>query len=191
MRPRPPIDGPESPHRIIDAAMVTQFLLPVGRRIAARGLSLEVEGHHRADPRKGYVPAYSFGIYMTEMPVRAGQITLRLGWTEHVVRYAGHIGYGVRAAYRGQRLAARACEALVPLMRRHRFTVAWITCNPENVASRRTCEIVGAEFVEIVEVPPDNEIARRGEPRKCRYRWEVVPGDPGLDAGDPSRADAG
>jgi tagatose 1,6-diphosphate aldolase len=51
----------------------------------------------------------------------------------------------------------------------------WITCNPENVASRRTCEFAGAEFVEIVDLPTNIDMYLEGERQKCRYRLAVAP----------------
>ena len=74
---------------------------------------------------------------------RIGNISLRLGRTEFIERYAGHIGYGVDLAHRGHGYAARACRLVFPVAKRNGFTVLWITCNPENVASRRTCERAG------------------------------------------------
>ena len=59
---------------------------------------------------------------------------------------------------------------ILPLARWHGFDTLWITCNPDNVASRRTCERLGAEFVGIVDVPPDNDVYEPGGERKCRYR---------------------
>jgi tagatose 1,6-diphosphate aldolase len=61
----------------------------------------------------------------------------------------------------------------MPLARRHGLYALWITCNPENVASRRTCELTGAEFVEIVDLPPESDMYERGERRKCRYRLDL------------------
>jgi tagatose 1,6-diphosphate aldolase len=42
----------------------------------------------------------------------------------------------------------------VPLAVRHGLSELWITCNPDNIASRRTCEAAGAELVEVVDLPP-------------------------------------
>jgi tagatose 1,6-diphosphate aldolase len=102
--------------------------------------------------------------------VIAGRIDLRVGDTEHLRYYAGQIGYGVEPLHRGHPYAARAVRLLMPLARRHGLAELWITCNPDNIASRRTCELAGAEFVEIVDLPPDNDMYRRGERQKCRYR---------------------
>ena len=49
----------------------------------------------------------------------------------------------------------------------------WVTCDPENVASRQTLERVGARFVEEVDVPADCVIYQSGHPRKCRYRIDL------------------
>ena len=48
-----------------------------------------------------------------------------------------------------------------------------ITTNPDNWASRRTCEIIGAEMVEIVDVPEYMEMYRQGDRQKCRYRLDL------------------
>jgi predicted acetyltransferase len=118
----------------------------------------------------GHVPTYQFKMTHVGQHTEIGHINLRIGTTDHIVMYAGHIGYGVHPEYRGRRYAARACRLLLPLARSHGLKTLWITCNPENLASRRTCELAGAELVEIVELPPGNEMYRRGERKKCRYR---------------------
>jgi tagatose 1,6-diphosphate aldolase len=123
-----------------------------------------------ADPAKGWVPYYVFHIYGEGSGLRAGEIHLRIGNTDHMRLYGGHIAYGVRPEYRGRRFAARAVRLIVPLAVRHGLSELWITCNPDNIASRRTCEAAGAEFVEIVDLPPETDMYREGEREKCRYR---------------------
>jgi tagatose 1,6-diphosphate aldolase len=59
---------------------------------------------------------------------------------------------------------------LFPFARRHGFKTIYITCNPDNRASRRTCERLGATLVEIIKLPPDNDMYQDGEREKCRYR---------------------
>ena len=80
------------------------------------------------------------------------------------------IGYGVDFDFRGKRYAARACRLLFHLARCHGMSQLWITCNPENVASRRTCELVGGVLVDIVDVPSTIDVYREGDRQKCRYR---------------------
>jgi tagatose 1,6-diphosphate aldolase len=95
-----------------------------------------------ADPDKGWVPYYVFHIHGEESGHRAGEIHLRIGDTDHMRLYGGHIAYGVRPEYRGHRFAARAVRLVIPLAVRHGLSELWITCNPDNIASRRTCEAV-------------------------------------------------
>ena len=49
----------------------------------------------------------------------------------------------------------------------------WITCNPENVASRKTCERLGAVYIETVSLPTNHILYERGERQKCRYRLDL------------------
>jgi predicted acetyltransferase len=126
-----------------------------------------------ADPSKEYVPAYKFEMHRTGKPEEMGDIHLRVGDTFRLRMYGGHLAYGVKPAYRGHHYAARACRLLFPLARRHGMKELWITCNPENIASRRTCELAGAIFVEIVDLPKDIDMYLEGERQKCRYRLDL------------------
>ncbi len=109
---------------------------------------------------------------MADGNVAAGRINLRLQSTEDIVKYAGHIGYAVDPAYRGRHFAARSVGLLLPYAYRYPLQPLWITCNPDNFPSRRTCESAGGKLIEIVDVPPDNVMYLAGSKRKCRYLFE-------------------
>ena len=126
-----------------------------------------------ADPAKGWVPTYDFDLQVGGEPV--GRISLRVGQGEYLTRYLGHLAYQVAPEFRGHRYAARGCALILPLALRHGLDPVWITCEPENGASRRTCELLGAELVEIVDVPEETPLFRRGDRRKCRYRLRPDP----------------
>jgi predicted acetyltransferase len=130
-----------------------------------------------ADPTRNWVPYYVFHIEDVKTGRRAGEIQLRVGNTEHMRLYGGHVGYGVRPEFRGKHFAARALRLLMPVARRHGLLELWITCNPENVASRRTCELAGAELIEIVDLPPHVDMYQEGERQKCRYRLLLPAGE--------------
>jgi len=102
-----------------------------------------------------------------------GNINLRVGSTPHIELYAGHVGFAVHPAYRGNRYASRSPRLLTPLARELRLDPLWITCDPENVQSRRSCELAGAKFVEIVSVPESCIIHQTGHPQKCRYQLDI------------------
>jgi predicted acetyltransferase len=150
---------------------VFQFYDP-GRLIDG-DLELVLVKKRAGDPDRNYVPVYKFKMTLAGQGVEVGAIELRVGDTERIVLYAGHVGYRVNPEHRGHRYAARACRLLLPLARRHGLKTLWITCNPDNVASRRTCELASAELVEIVDLPQDNDMYRRGERQKCRYRIDL------------------
>jgi predicted acetyltransferase len=117
------------------------------------------------------VPTYFFRMMSVDRAEELGTINLRIGSTPHIERYAGHIGYGVHSPFRGHHYAARSLVLLVPFARGVGIDPLWITCDPDNVASRRSLEIAGAEFFEIVEVPEHCGIRKYGgKVRKCRYR---------------------
>jgi tagatose 1,6-diphosphate aldolase len=87
--------------------------------------------------------------------------------------YGGHLAYGVHTDFRGHHYASRACRLLLPLAKRHGMSELWITCNPDNLASRRTCELAGGIFIEIVGLPEDIDMYQEGERQKCRYRIDL------------------
>ena len=134
-----------------------------------------------ADPARQRVPVYRFRMRLTGQRAAVGSIELRVGDSDHLKMYAGQIGYGVLPRHRGHRYAARGCKLLLPLARTHGLKELWITCDPDNLASKRTCELAGAEFVEMVEVPEHTDLFKQGDREKCRYRIDLE----GLQAGRP------
>ena len=133
-------------------------------------LRLVLIERHPGDPKRGFVPSYVFAMTNRYTGNEMGRISLRLGDTEHIRMYAGHIGYTVEPLFRGNHYAERSCRLILPLAVSHGFREIWITCNPDNGASRRTLERLGAELIEIVDVPRGNPLWLRGERRKCRFR---------------------
>jgi RimJ/RimL family protein N-acetyltransferase len=139
-------------------------------------------GRVPGDASAGRVPHYDFWMLLHDAPrepggpvlpppVRiAGTITLRVGSTPALEAYYGHVGYHVYPPARGHHYAERSCRLLLDLMRRHAMATLWITCDPQNIASRRTCERLGMEYVQTVRVPPSDPLYARGEREKCRYR---------------------
>ncbi|MFT3694522.1 MAG: GNAT family N-acetyltransferase [Kofleriaceae bacterium] len=134
-------------------------------------LRLVLEWMKDGNPAYQTVATYEFEIRLGTQ--RVGRIGFRCEPTHYMTMYAGNIGYRIDEPFRGHRYAARAIGLLTPFMRRHDFSTAWITIDPENTASRRTAELAGAVFVEIVDLLPDDEQYKDGERRKCRYRLDL------------------
>ena len=122
-----------------------------------------------ADPTRGLVPYYHFRI-VTQDGSDVGHINFRIGENEHIRLCAGHIGFEIIAAKRGRRYALQACRALAPFVRLVCGTVT-LTCDPENLSSKRTIEHLGAEFVDEVAVPISDPHYVRGSRTKLRFRW--------------------
>ena len=149
---------------IVEAIEVVRSLNLRHGDLELRLADYSVHAYHR-------VPTYFFRMISVERDVELGTINLRIGSTPHLERYAGHVGYGVHPAHRGHHYAARSVTLLLPVARGLGIDPLWITCDPENLASRRSLEIAGAQMMEIVEVPEDCGIRKYGgKVRKCRYR---------------------
>jgi tagatose 1,6-diphosphate aldolase len=112
------------------------------------------------------VPQYEFELRLTGTTLKIGLIKLRIRLTDKLKRFGGNLSYDVDEGYRGHKYAARGCRLLFPLARRHGLKSLLITCAPDNVASRRTCELFGARYVDTIEA----EI----EPGKCRPTCRFV-----------------
>jgi tagatose 1,6-diphosphate aldolase len=135
-------------------------------------LKLVLAERQPADANAWHVPAYLFNM-QSDSGQYAGRIRLRVGWNEQIIPYAGQVGYAVEAAYRGRHFAERACRMILPLARRHGMIELWITCQPDNVASRRTLERLGAEFVHILDVPDQYPMDAGVERKKMCYRLSL------------------
>jgi predicted acetyltransferase len=123
-------------------------------------------------PASGVSPSYHFWMRdqtRPDLPI-AGAVALRVGHTDDLELYYGHVGYHVYPAHRGRHFAERAVRLLLPLARRHGLNPLWITCNPDNWPSFRTCQRLGATLVETVAVPAGHPLHQRGEVAKCRFR---------------------
>jgi len=154
------------------ATISTALLDDVGV-LRDRDLWLDLRAREPENPARGWVPAYRFAMRLDGVEHAVGRLGLRVGTNHAIEYYAGHVGYEVAAPFRGNRLAERSCRLVLPLARQHGFHELWITCNPDNLASRRTCERLGAELVDVVDVPHDSDLFAPGSERKCRYRLSL------------------
>jgi GNAT superfamily N-acetyltransferase len=115
------------------------------------------------------VPSYHFRI-LTAEGVDVGHINFRIGKTRHIRNCAGHLGFAIHEPHRGHGYARQACLALAPFIRTVSPAVL-ITCNPDNFASRRTIERLGAKFIDEVAVSAADAHHDRHARRKRRYQW--------------------
>jgi predicted acetyltransferase len=124
------------------------------------------------NPARNWLPSYHFAMRHTDTGERLGHIDLRIGMTPHLLRYGGNIGYEVLEKHQGHRYAARSCRLLLPLARDHGMAELWITCDVDNIASRRTAERAGFALVDVIPLREEDHPDAYAEGRRftCRYR---------------------
>ena len=121
---------------------------------------------------KEWLPAYHFAI-CDKQGREMGICDLRIGHNLKTY-YGGNIGYRIHEEYRGHHYAGKACFLLFELAKKHNMDYLIITCNPDNYASRKTCEYAGYHLVEIAVLPEDNDMRLEdGVTEKCIYRIEM------------------
>ena len=135
-------------------------------------IKLVLERTAEEDPKRKWVPAYHFHI-CNKQGNRMGKCDLRIGYNIGLY-YGGHIGYAVNEEFRGHHYAAKACRLLFELAKKHGMDYLYITCDPDNRPSRKTCELLNGKLLEIAELPEDNDMRiNDGDTEKCVYRFEL------------------
>ncbi len=120
---------------------------------------------------KGWLPAYYFDI-CSKKGIKLGSCDLRIGHNDKTY-IGGNIGYNVDLEHRGNNYAAKACRLLFKLARKHDLGYLYITCDPDNIASYKTCESLGGDFVEIRDIPKDNDMYREDKTKVKIYRFDI------------------
>lgn len=133
-------------------------------------IRLVLSSHDPTDESCGIRGGYTFRIYPANGKEYVGYVSLRLGESDELY-YLGHIGYRIEEKFRGHGYAARACELIKPLCSRLGMESITITANPENIASRKTCEKLGCVLESIVKVPSRYRYICMDAEEKCRYIW--------------------
>ena len=135
-------------------------------------IKLTVDRLTEGNPEKNWVPAYHFHICALHGNIM-GACNLRVGYTDGLY-YVGHIGYRIKEESRGHHYAAKACKLLLSLAQKHEMCYLYITCNPDNWASRKTCEYLQGEFLGVVELPEDNDLRiNEGETQMCIFKFNL------------------
>lgn len=118
--------------------------------------------------RLGNAKVFTFDVLDAKTGFIAGEISLRFGEGRSLY-YLGHVGYHIDPPYRGHGWAARACRLCIPLFTQMNMSSFTITNDPDNYASRKTCEHIGCILESIVGVPADIRKEFRLPAYKCRY----------------------
>lgn len=115
------------------------------------------------------VESIIFDIYVAAIDRVVGRCEFRYE-TGQDLWYYGQIGYAIYPPYRGNSYAYHACVEMFKILHKekglHEFI---ITCNPDNIASRKTIEKLNGEFIKTVDIDEKHELYRLGETQKNIY----------------------
>jgi|SRR5690554_1089785 len=135
-------------------------------------IDLVIDEKAPANEKKGYVPAYKYNITLHKSKEVIGKIDIRIGYNEGIY-YGGNIGYTIYEPFRGHNYAYKACKIIKQVAMAHNMSKLYITCNPENIPSRKICEKLGLTLIKIIDLPKDNALYKDGERKICIYEWEL------------------
>lgn len=116
------------------------------------------------------IETYVYDIVVPSLERTVGRCEYRVESGQDL-RYYGNIGYVIYVPYRGHHFAYKACLALIALMKGKikGLQEIVITCNPENIASKKTIQKLGCDYVETVDIDPRHELFRMGDVQKEVY----------------------
>ena len=116
----------------------------------------------------GFVPA-TFLVAVADRDL-VGRVSIRHELNEYLSEVGGHIGYGVRPAFRRRGYATQMLRQAVEIARSLGIERALVTCDGDNTASASTIERCGGVL---------EEAARRlDDPKKSRRYWIDVHANP-------------
>ena len=118
------------------------------------------------DPPRLMVPGTMF--FLVEGEEILGVCEIRHFLNSGLLKYGGHIGYGVAPKHRGNGYAAEMVKMAMPFMKQVGIDRCLITCVQENIASAKTIENVGGVLENEV------EIIRNGLPKIGLRYWVDV-----------------
>jgi predicted acetyltransferase len=107
----------------------------------------------------GHVPStLLFGFVEGEI---VGRLMLRHSLNEFLLRAGGHVGYVVVPAHRGRGYAVKMLTQGLDLARSMGLEKVLVTCDEDNIASRRTIERCGGEYEDSYAGPEAPVVKRR------------------------------
>ena len=115
---------------------------------------------------------YYFDIYLSNTSKRIGYIDLRLGHSDYLY-YLGNIGYRIDEHWRGHHYALSACKMVLPFAKQRGMEYLIITCDPDNLASKRTLEELGGTFLGRKKIPLHHALYLEGFKAKLIYRYNL------------------
>jgi len=141
-------------------------IIPFSARLNGRTYKEFVEETNRMETTapSGLVNATT--LFLTCADEIIGAINIRHTLNEYLLKFGGHIGYGIRPSKRGHGYAKAMLQMTYPFLHELGLDRVLITCTSDNIASAKTIEGCGGEFEN--ELIDENNIVFR------RY-WLSIP----------------
>ena len=131
-------------------------------------IHLKYVSKYKDNDPNGWGLSYVYDVIVNDSNRVVGRCDLRLGHTS-TLDLAGHIGYTIYVPYRGHHYAAKACLLMFKQAKHLKMNELIITCNTDNIASYRTCELAGCEFIQTKIVPFDHTLYVQGDREKAIF----------------------
>ena len=106
--------------------------------------ALRAEAREDSPRPDGYVPSTT--MWWVEDEEYLGRIAIRHRLTAHLREAGGHIGYDVRPSARRRGHATAMLRAALPIARGLGIASALVTCDEDNIGSRKVIEANGGVF---------------------------------------------
>jgi predicted acetyltransferase len=111
---------------------------------------LEVMRQAETEPLAGMAPATQYWMIVPGVGY-AGDLSLRHRLNDSLRRYGGHIGYTIRPSQRGKGYGKLLCKLGIEAARQRGIGAILITCDDDNLASRRIIEANGGRLCDTID----------------------------------------
>ena len=117
------------------------------------GAFVEQERSHAEGKNQpqGYVPQTEF--WLVDGGEYIGRVSVRARLNEHLLQIGGHIGYNIRPSERGKGYGNKLLELALQEAKKMGIERVRITCDVDNVASRKIIEKNGGIFQDKIPKP--------------------------------------
>jgi len=104
----------------------------------------------------GKVRSETYFLMQEGQPRILGAIDIRMELNEYLFNYGGNIGYGIRPTERRKGYATLMLKLALDICRQRNLRKVLVTCDADNVGSRRTIEKNGGILENIVAIDGEN-----------------------------------
>lgn len=137
-------------------------------------IDLMVVSNYDGASEESSIPCYRCRLLLAGTDMRVGTISLRLKVEDNKeYYYDGNIGYLIREEHRGKGYALRGCKLAALIAKEEGMKELIISCNVENKASIKVIERLGAEIIEIIEVPEGYQDEYDRTSKRIRSIWKI------------------